>query len=172
MTASKTLFQKIFDRHVVLERDSGDALLYIDRHLIHDLHHRAFATLKANGQTIHRPELLFGTPDHSVPTTARTLVDIPQGEMRETVSGLEAAAKEMGFNHFDLTDDRHGIVHVVGPEQGITLPGLVWCAVTPIHRLMEPLGASHSGSGRQKYNTSWQNPKNCGNGDHKICVST
>ena len=113
MTASKTLFQKIFDRHVVLERDSGDALLYIDRHLIHDLHHRAFATLKANGQTIRRPELLFGTPDHSVPTTARTLVDIPQGEMRETVSGLEAAAKEMGFNHFDLTDDRHGIVHVV-----------------------------------------------------------
>ena len=125
MSASKTLFQKIFDRHVVLERDSGDALLYIDRHLIHDLHHRAFATLKANGQTIRRPELLFGTPDHSVPTTARTIVEIPQGEMRETVSGLEAAAKEMGFNHFNLTDDRHGIVHVVGPEQGITLPGLV-----------------------------------------------
>ena len=76
MTASKTLFQKIFDRHVVLERDSGDALLYIDRHLIHDLHHRAFATLKANGQTIRRPELLFGTPVPNIEVEIFLVLDI------------------------------------------------------------------------------------------------
>ena len=121
----KTLFEKIWDEHVITAREDGDVLLYIDRHLIHDLHFRAFDMLKSKGMRIREPDKLFGTPDHSIPTTAKVLEDIPKGEMRETVSGLEAAAKEMGFNHFDLTDDRHGIVHVVGPEQGITLPGLV-----------------------------------------------
>ena len=121
----KTLFEKIFDRHVVVERASGDALLFIDRHLIHDLHFRAFAELKAAGHRIRQPDLLFATPDHSVPTTARTLSDIPPGEMRETVETLQQSAEELGFTHFDMTDDRHGIVHVVGPEQGITLPGLI-----------------------------------------------
>ena len=125
MTRPKTLFNKIFDRHTIVERESGDALLFIDRHLIHDLHYRSFAALKSAGHTIRRPDLLFGTPDHSVPTTARTLAEIPPGEMRETISGLQQSAEEWGYTHFNLTDDRHGIVHVVGPEQGVTLPGLI-----------------------------------------------
>jgi 3-isopropylmalate/(R)-2-methylmalate dehydratase large subunit len=121
---SKTLFEKIFDRHVIVTRESGDALLFIDRQLIHDLHYRSFEELQAVGRTIRYPDQLFATPDHSVPTTAKKLTDIPQGEMRDTVAGLQEAAERIGFTHFDMTDPRHGIVHVVGPEQGITLPGL------------------------------------------------
>jgi len=120
----RTIFEKIWDEHVVTAREDGDALLYIDRHLIHDLHFRAFGILKSKGLEIREPDKLFGTPDHSIPTTAKTLQDIPEGEMRQTVEVLEQSAEEFGFTHFPMTDDRHGIVHVVGPEQGITLPGL------------------------------------------------
>jgi len=121
---AKTVFEKIWDQHVVVEREDGDVLLYIDRHLTHDLHFRAFDALKANRLSIKEPNKLFGVPDHSVPTTAKTVKEIPEGEMREAVEGLSVAAEELGFTHFPMTDDRHGIVHVIGPEQGITLPGL------------------------------------------------
>lgn len=121
----KTLYEKIWDEHVISAREDGDVLLYVDRHLIHDLHFRAFGMLKAKGLTIREPEKLFGVPDHSVPTTAKVLADIPEGEMREAVQVLQDSAEELGFTHFPMTDDRHGIVHVVGPEQGITLPGLI-----------------------------------------------
>jgi len=121
---SKTLFEKIFDQHVITTRESGDALLFIDRQLIHDLHYRSFEELQAAGHTIRYPNQLYATPDHSVPTTAKKLTDIPQGEMRDAVAGLQRAAERIGFTHFDMTDPRHGIVHVIGPEQGITLPGL------------------------------------------------
>jgi 3-isopropylmalate/(R)-2-methylmalate dehydratase large subunit len=121
----KTLFHKIWDEHVIHEREDGNVLLYVDRHLTHDLHHRSFDGLRAQGLTVKEPNKLFGVPDHSVPTTAKTVDDIPEGEMKQTVVGLQRAADEFGFNHFSMTDERHGIVHVVGPEQGITLPGLV-----------------------------------------------
>ena len=121
----KTLFEKIWDEHVIFERDDGDVLLYIDRHLTHDLHFRTFGALKAAGLSIKEPEKLFGMPDHSVPTTAKVIDDIPRGEMRDAVEVLASAADEMGFVHYPMTDERHGIVHVVGPEQGITLPGLI-----------------------------------------------
>jgi len=120
----KTLFHKIWDEHVIHEREDGNVLLYIDRHLTHDLHHRLFPLIKAQGLSVKEPDKLFGVPDHSVPTTAKTVDDIPEGEMRDTVVGLQKAADEYGFHHFGMTDDRHGIVHVVGPEQGITLPGI------------------------------------------------
>ena len=121
----KTLFEKIWDEHVIFEREDGDVLLYIDRHLTHDLHFRTFGALKAAGLSIKEPEKLFGMPDHSVPTTAKVIDDIPRGEMRDAVEVLASAADEMGFVHYPMTDERHGIVHVVGPEQGITLPGLI-----------------------------------------------
>jgi 3-isopropylmalate/(R)-2-methylmalate dehydratase large subunit len=120
----KTLFEKIWDEHVIHRREDGDELLFMDRHLIHDLHYRLFQELKDAGLKIRAPQRLYATPDHSVPTTAKVLSDIPVGEMRETVQGLEEAAAEFGFTHFSMTDDRHGIVHVIGPEQGITLPGI------------------------------------------------
>ena len=121
----KTLFEKIWDEHVIFEREDGAVLLYIDRHLTHDLHFRTFGALKAAGLSIKEPEKLFGMPDHSVPTTAKVIDDIPRGEMRDAVEVLASAADEMGFVHYPMTDERHGIVHVVGPEQGITLPGLI-----------------------------------------------
>ena len=120
----KTLFEKIWNEHVIYERDDGEGLLYIDRHLIHDLHYRSFASLKSQGIPIKEPGKLFGVPDHSVPTTAKNLEDIPKGEMREAIEGLQRSAKDLGYVHFPITDKRHGIVHVVGPEQGITLPGI------------------------------------------------
>ena len=122
---AKSVFEKIWDQHVVVEREDGDVLLYIDRHLTHDLHFRAFDALKAKGLSIKEPNKLFGVPDHSVPTTAKTVKEIPEGDMREAVEGLSMAAEELGFTHFPMTEDRHGIVHVIGPEQGITLPGLM-----------------------------------------------
>ncbi len=75
---------------------------------------------KLSGALSVIPDQLFATPDHSVPTTAKKLTDIPLGEMRDTVAGLQEAAERIGFTHFDMADPRHGIVHVVGPEQGIT----------------------------------------------------
>jgi 3-isopropylmalate/(R)-2-methylmalate dehydratase large subunit len=120
----KTLFDKIWNEHVIFEREDGDVLLYIDRHMTHDLHFRSFGAFKESGLTLREPDKTFGVPDHSVPTTAKTIDDIPEGEMRTAVEVLAEAAEEMGFTHYSMTDDRHGIVHVVGPEQGITLPGL------------------------------------------------
>ena len=124
MSGPRTLFEKIFNRHVIVERESGNALLFIDRQLIHDLHYRSFDELRTSGHVVRYPEQLFATPDHSIPTTARKLADIPPGEMHDTVAGLEHSARQLGFTHFGIADDRHGIVHIVGPEQGITLPGL------------------------------------------------
>jgi 3-isopropylmalate/(R)-2-methylmalate dehydratase large subunit len=121
----QTLYDKVWQQHVVTQRGDDEALLYIDRHLTHDLHFRAFSTLRASGRKIREPDKLFGVPDHSLPTTAQTLEQIPPGEMREAVQELASAADEFGFKHFGMNDDRHGIVHVVGPEQGITLPGLI-----------------------------------------------
>lgn len=120
----KTLFEKIWTEHVIFEREDGDVLLYIDRHMTHDLHFRNLRAFKESGLTLREPDKTFGVPDHSVPTTAKTIDDIPEGEMRTAVEVLAEAAEEMGFTHYSMTDDRHGIVHVVGPEQGITLPGL------------------------------------------------
>ena len=120
----KTLFEKIWEPHVITEREDGDVLLYIDRHMTHDMHFRLFGQMKEQGLSIRSPDQLYATPDHSMPTTAKTLEDIPPGEMHDAVSVLAQSADELGFHHYPMTDDRHGIVHVVGPEQGITLPGL------------------------------------------------
>ena len=122
---ASTLFDKIWNEHTIFTREDGNTLLYVDRHLIHDLHFRLFDQLKAEGHSIREPDKLFGVPDHSLPTTAKSLADIPEGEMREAVEILERASEEHNFTHFSMTDDRHGIVHVIGPEQGITQPGLL-----------------------------------------------
>lgn len=120
----KTLFEKIWAEHAIVEHDSGDTLLYVDRHLIHDLHFRTFKSLKQQGPKLRSPEQLFAMPDHSVPTNAKTISDVPAGEMREAIEVLEAASVEHGFRHFPMADARRGIVHVVGPEQGLTVPGI------------------------------------------------
>ena len=123
--AGRTLFEKIWDAHTIVRRDDGQVLLYVDRHLVHDLHYRRFDKLERDGRPLRRPDLTFATPDHSMPTTVTRVEEIEDDEMRETVAGLERNATRHIVTLFPLSDERHGIVHVVGPEQGLTLPGIL-----------------------------------------------
>lgn len=123
--SGKTLFEKIWDDHVVVARDDGKTLLYVDRQLLPDWQHRAFDALVDQGRTVRKPKQNFAMPDHSVPTTVTRVEEITEDVMRIPVEELERHSNNFGVVHFDLTDERHGIVHVVGPEQGITLPGLI-----------------------------------------------
>ncbi len=124
-TTPRTLFEKIWERHKIVERDDGQTLLYIDRHLIHDGSRRAFEVLAERGLPVRRPDRTFGTPDHYVPTDSRSLDAIADPEGRRMVEAIGRNAKAHNVTIFGLDDPRQGIIHVVGPEQGLTQPGLV-----------------------------------------------
>ena len=130
MTDPKTLYEKIWDAHVVTQRDDGTALIFIDRHLVHEVTSpQAFAGLKANGRTVRRPDLTLAVPDHNLPTTARVdtggvAIPIADPESAAQLEALEANVAAFGVPYIPATDVRQGIVHVIGPEQGFTLPGL------------------------------------------------
>ena len=119
----KTLFEKIWERHVVTERH-GQTLLYIDRHLCHDGSFAAFERLRRRRLKVRRPDQTFMTPDHYTPTHTASLDDLEDPRAREIVAAVETNAREFGITAFPWGDRRQGIAHVVGPEQGITLPGL------------------------------------------------
>jgi len=120
----KTLFEKIWDAHVVRELPNGSSLLYIDRHLVHEVTSpQAFDGLRMANRAIRRPELTFSTMDHNVPTTEDRL-KIEDPISKAQVDALEKNCRQFGVQLFGLGDDRQGIVHVIGPELGITLPGL------------------------------------------------
>ena len=121
----RTLFEKIWERHKIVERDDGQTLLYIDRHLIHDGSRRAFEVLAERGLPVRRPDRTFGTPDHYVPTNSRSLDAIADPEGRRMVEAIARNAALHKVTVFGLDDPRQGIIHVVGPEQGLTQPGLV-----------------------------------------------
>jgi 3-isopropylmalate/(R)-2-methylmalate dehydratase large subunit len=123
--APRTLFEKVWDDHTVLVRDDGQTLLYVGRHLAHDGSYHAFDFLKARKMRVRRADLTWATPDHGVSTATHDLKSITDPEQREVVTALTANSAEHGVMLFDLDDERQGIVHVVGPEQGITLPGLI-----------------------------------------------
>ncbi len=125
MAAPRTMFEKIWDRACILTRDDGQSLLYVDRHLAHEGSGRGFARLRAEGRKLRRPDLTFGTADHYVSTKGPKLDDIADPDMRERVAGCAPNAEEFGVTFFTLGDPRRGIVHVVGPEQGLTQPGLL-----------------------------------------------
>ncbi len=121
---SKTLFDKIWDRHVVRELPDGTVLLYIDRHLVHEVTSpQAFEGLRLANRKVRRPDLSFATMDHNVPTTADRM-NIKDPVSRAQVEALRNNCHDFGVNLFDLGDDRQGIVHIIGPEMGITVPGL------------------------------------------------
>jgi len=120
---AKTLFEKIWDRHVVTTR-FGQTLLYIDRHLCHDGSYVAFGRLREAGLKVRRPDQTFATPDHYTPTHTSSLDGLPDPRARELASAIKSNCEEFGVTVFPWGDRRQGIVHVVGPEQGITLPGL------------------------------------------------
>ena len=125
----RTLYQKIWDAHVVEDRDDGTSLIYIDRHLVHEVTSpQAFASLRAAGRTVRRPDLTLAVPDHNLPTTARLdaagrRLPIEDPESAQQLAMLEKNAPEFGISYIGATDREQGIVHVVGPEQGFSLPG-------------------------------------------------
>lgn len=123
--AGTTLFEKIWRRHVVVERDDGQTLLYIDRHLAHDGSFNGFRKLRALGLKVRRPEQTFATPDHYTPTHTADLDGIADPKARDIVKAIDKNAADFGVHLFPWGDKRQGIAHVVGPEQGITLPGLL-----------------------------------------------
>ncbi len=124
MTQASTLFDKIWRKHVVVDRGDGYHLLYVDRHLMHDGSAAGFARLHERGMKVRRPDLAFATPDHYNATAGKTSADIPDPQHRRLVEVIQTNAKRHGVTLFYLGDERQGIAHVVGPEQGITQPGL------------------------------------------------
>jgi len=120
---AKTLYEKIWDSHLVHQEPGKPALIYIDRHLIHEgTSPQAFAGLKAEGRNVRRPDLTFAVMDHSVPTTSR-LLPIVDTDARLQFEALEKNCRETGVRLFDMNSKNQGIVHVIGPELGITQPG-------------------------------------------------
>lgn len=122
--APRSLFEKIWERHAIKSLADGYTLLFIDRHLYHEGSFHAFERLRREKLSVAHPELNFGMADHYVPTHGRRLEDISADDIRETVSRFGRNAREFGLRAFEMGDRRQGIVHVVGPEQGITLPGM------------------------------------------------
>ncbi len=119
-----TLFEKIRDRHVVTRR-GDDVLLYIDRQLIHEVTSpQAFEGLRLAGRTVRRPGAMLAVPDHNVPTTPERAERIDDRESREQIEELRKNTLGAGIDLFDITDPRQGIVHIIGPEAGLVLPGI------------------------------------------------
>ncbi|MDB5416434.1 MAG: leuC 3 [Rubritepida sp.] len=121
----RTMFDKIWDAHRVLEREDGQTLLYVDRHLVHDGSAPAFEMLRKRGISPRAPERTFATPDHYVSTDPTERAAMTNEENRGMVEALERNAAASGFRLFGLKDGNQGIVHVVGPETGISQPGML-----------------------------------------------
>ena len=125
----RTLYEKIWDAHVVETRDDGTCLVYIDRHLVHEVTSpQAFESLRVAGRKVRRPDLTLAVPDHNLPTTARkdaagNRLPIADLESAQQLAALERNAPDFGIRYIGATDLEQGIVHVVGPEQGFSLPG-------------------------------------------------
>ncbi|MFN3293766.1 MAG: 3-isopropylmalate dehydratase large subunit [Gemmobacter sp.] len=125
MTAPRTLYDKIWDDHVVHQAEDGTCLLYIDRHLVHEVTSpQAFEGLRMAGRKVRAPEKTIAVPDHNVPTTPGRDKHIDNEESRIQVEALDRNARDFGINYYPVSDIRQGIVHIVGPEQGWTLPGM------------------------------------------------
>ncbi len=122
----KTLYDKIWDAHLVHEADDGTCLLYIDRHLVHEVTSpQAFEGLRMAGRSVRAPDKTIAVPDHNVPTTPGR--EDPKNMTEDSaiqVAALDKNAKDFGIHYYPVSDVRQGIVHIVGPEQGWTLPGM------------------------------------------------
>jgi len=159
----RSLFEKIWDRHVVARR-AGQVLLYVDRHLVHDSGFHARVNLGRRGLKVRRPQNTFGTPDHYVPTISRDPADAATPEIRRMVEAYPASMKQHGIPHVLLGDERQGIVHIIGPELGITQPGMVLVCGDSHTSTHGALGALAFGIGQSENEhvlatqTLWQAP--------------
>jgi len=125
MAAPKTLYDKIWDAHLVAEEADGTGLLYIDRHLVHEVTSpQAFEGLRMTGRGVRAPEKTVAVPDHNVPTTLDRAKGIDDEMSRIQVEALEKNAKDFGITYYGVDDVRQGIVHIIGPELGWTQPGM------------------------------------------------
>ncbi len=125
MSAPRTLYDKIFDDHVVDRQDDGTCLLYIDRHLVHEVTSpQAFEGLRMTGRKVRHPEKTLAVVDHNVSTSPERKFGIKNEESRIQVEALAKNAKDFGVEYYSENDIRQGIVHIIGPEQGFTLPGM------------------------------------------------
>jgi len=123
--SARTLFEKIWESHVVQRNEDGTDLIYIDRHLLHEVTSpQAFEGLSLQGRTVRRPDRTLAVPDHNVPTTSDRLDHIENEASRIQLDALKKNVRDFGVPCFELDDPRQGIVHVVGPEQGLTQPGM------------------------------------------------
>ena len=122
---AQTLFDKIWNEHVILDREDGQTLLYVDSHFLQDGSAPAFEMLRQRGVKPRVPERAFGTPDHYVPTDSRDLASIKDPEKRAMADALREDTAAAGIEFFGLNDPRQGIIHVVAPEQGMSRPGML-----------------------------------------------
>jgi 3-isopropylmalate/(R)-2-methylmalate dehydratase large subunit len=123
MAKPRTLYDKLWDDHLVDEQPDGTCLLYVDRHLVHEVTSpQAFEGLRLSGRKVRAPEKTLAVVDHNVPTTDRNVPN-PDPESAEQIATLAQNAKDFGLEYFNEFDKRQGIVHIIGPEQGFTLPG-------------------------------------------------
>src|SRR5438270_8898968 len=123
MAKPRTLYDKIWDDHLVDEQPDGTCLIYVDRHLVHEVTSpQAFEGLRLSGRKVRAPEKTLAVVDHNVPTTDRNMPN-PDPESAEQIRTLAQNAKDFGLEYFNEFDKRQGIVHIIGPEQGFTLPG-------------------------------------------------
>jgi 3-isopropylmalate/(R)-2-methylmalate dehydratase large subunit len=121
---AKTLFDKIWENHLVHRQDDGTCLIYVDRHLVHEVTSpQAFEGLRMTGRKVHRPQATLAVADHNVPTSDRSK-GIVEAESRIQVETLEQNTRDFGVPYFSMDDIRQGIVHIIGPEQGFTQPGM------------------------------------------------
>src|SRR5437016_5171120 len=124
MSKPRTIIERVWDSHVVHEQAGAPTLLYIDLHLVHEVTSpQAFSGLRERGMKVRRPDLTIATADHSIPTTDRTLPIVDQIAAQQ-LAQLEANCKEFGIPCFGIHSRDQGIVHVIGPEQGLTQPGM------------------------------------------------
>src|SRR5712691_226160 len=122
----KTMFEKIWEAHVVREVPGESTILYIDRHLVHEMTSpQAFAGLRLAGRQVHRKDATIAVLDHNVPTVqGRRMLDVVDKESMECLTTMERNARDFDLTLYDRQDARQGIVHIIGPEQGLTLPGM------------------------------------------------
>ena len=121
--SSKTLFDKIWDHHVIDNIDDSNSLLYIDLHLVHEVTSpQAFESLRLSKRNVRQPGKTFAVPDHNVPTLNREKIEDELS--KKQLEALEKNTKDFGISYFPINDIRQGIVHIIGPEQGLTQPGM------------------------------------------------
>ena len=156
MAKPRTLYDKIWDDHLIEEAADGACLIYIDRHIVHEVTSpQAFEGLRLSGRKVHAPDKTLLVVDHNVPTTDRKLPN-PDPESAAQIAYLAENAKFFDLEYYDEFDKRQGIVHIIGPEQGFTLPGVTLVAATAIPPPMALSARSLTASARPKSSTFWR----------------